>query len=94
MTQLMSPSSFRSCSHGIGRLLQNPHVGFANAVRASGAVVGACLLLANALMRTRRPGIAARGTTQAANGSGKCAIRVENWRGIVWDGAYLWSICG
>lgn len=73
------------------RLLQDPHVGFANAVRASGAVVGACLLLANALMRTRRPA-PARGPTQAAGG--KCAARVEQWRGIVWDGAYLWSICG
>lgn len=67
------------------RLLEDRTVGFANAVRASGAVVGACLLLANGLMRTRPPGIPQGGKPRLTAGA---------WRGVVWDGAYLWSICG
>ncbi|KZT63274.1 MFS general substrate transporter [Daedalea quercina L-15889] len=75
----------------LNRLLQDPHVGFANAVRASGAVVGACLVLANGLMRTRVPPKRAAAPEEEKS---RCAARLEAWRGVVWDGAYLWSICG
>ncbi|TFY54145.1 hypothetical protein EVJ58_g9032 [Rhodofomes roseus] len=76
----------------LNRLFQDPAVGFANAVRASGAVVGGCLVVANCLMRTRLPPKRA-GRVEEKDGS-RCAARLEAWRGIVWDGAYLWSICG
>ncbi|KAH9920355.1 major facilitator superfamily domain-containing protein [Fomitopsis serialis] len=75
----------------LNRLLQDPSVGFANAVRASGAVVGGCLVVANCLMRTRLP--PKRGDVHRKGGS-KRAARIETWRGMVWDGAYLWSVCG
>lgn len=69
----------------LNRLFQSPHVGFANGVRASGAVVGSLLLLGNCLMRTRLP---------SKRQTGMAHLAWRDVRNIIWDGAYLWSIVG
>ncbi|KZT01573.1 MFS general substrate transporter [Laetiporus sulphureus 93-53] len=66
----------------LNRLI-NSSVGFPNAVRATGAVCGALLLLANCLMRTRLP------PKQSA-----ATISWSQMRDVICDGAYLWSIAG
>lgn len=67
----------------LNHLFMSPHVSFANAVRATGAVAGAMLLAANGLMRTRFPAKPASGRT-----------KWTEMKEIIWDGAYLWSIAG
>lgn len=70
----------------LNHLLSDTRVGFGNAVRASGAVVGAALLVGNCLMRTRRP--------PAKTDGAHARLRWTEMRDVVWDGAYLWSIMG
>ncbi|KAH9829350.1 uncharacterized protein C8Q71DRAFT_408254 [Rhodofomes roseus] len=59
----------------LNRLFQDPTVGFANAVRASGAVVGGCLVAANCLMPARLP--LKRAVRIAEKDGSRCAARLE-----------------
>ncbi|GBE85712.1 Aspyridones efflux protein [Sparassis crispa] len=69
----------------LNRLFQDPHVGFAGGVRASGGLVGGLLLLANALVRTRAP--------PRRLGS-RMGLSWRSFKVVLRDGAYMWSIAG
>ncbi|KAI0759284.1 MFS general substrate transporter [Trametes elegans] len=67
----------------LNRLFADPSMGFASAVRVSGGVVAALLVIANALMRTRLPS------------KGRRAVFTrDGLLHIAGDGAYVWSIAG
>ena len=67
----------------LNHLISHPGIGFATGVRASGALVAGMMILANLMMRTNRP-------KSLLNTS----VSWKGFVGIIWDGAYLWSIAG
>jgi len=67
----------------LNRLFQNPHFGFKGGVRASGGLIAGLMLLGNILMRTNPP-----------PNSSKRALSWKEYKIIIYNGAYLWSICG
>lgn len=67
----------------LNHLFENPKMGFANAVRVSGALVGGLLAIANCLMRTRLP-----------PKRGSAVFTRHGMLHIASDGAYVTSIAG
>jgi len=67
----------------LNRLFQDPRVGFTGGVRASGGLIAGLMLLANFLMRTNPP-----------PNSSKEALSWTEYKRIIYNGAYLWSIAG
>ncbi|PCH37601.1 MFS general substrate transporter [Wolfiporia cocos MD-104 SS10] len=78
----------------LNRLIADPRVGFANAVRISGALVAALLIVANAIMRTRAP--PKQSIRMHTDDSWLAGLRhrCAEIKAIICDAPYLWSILG